>query len=119
MLPESDMDIVVTGINNYGIRENQMSNICLLYDDILKQFSPSLLTKSAKILYTQVPILKLTFSLAELYKESVRLGLTNLQLIDFESINPCLKELAVDISICDSYDSSQHQGIKAANFVKS
>ena len=118
MLPESDMDIVVTGVNNYGIRENISSNISMLYDDILKHFSEKILVKSSKILYTQVPIIKLTFNLTEFYKESVNSGLLNLEEIDFDSINPRLKELAVDISICDSYESSEHQGIKAAYFVK-
>lgn len=118
MLPESDMDIVVIGINDYGIRENQTKNISLLYDNIVKHFSTNLLVKSSKILYTQVPILKLTFSLTELFNESVKLGMKNLEEIDFNSINPWLKELAVDISIWDSYDSFEHQGIKAAYFVK-
>ena len=47
MLPESDMDIVVTGINNFGFRENHTANISILYDNILKHFSSKLLVKSS------------------------------------------------------------------------
>lgn len=44
-LPESDMDIVITGVNNYGSESKLHSNITLLYDNILSSFSNSVLVK--------------------------------------------------------------------------
>lgn len=117
-LPESDIDIVVTGVSSFGSKENHLSNIVLLYDNIRKSFSGKVLTSSTKILYTQVPILKLRFSLLEYYAEQIKNEKSILPYVDFESWNPVLRELSVDISICDSFETAEHQGIRAAYFVQ-
>jgi DNA polymerase sigma len=120
-LPESDMDIVITGVNSFGSKDNHSFNISLLYDNIVKHFSGKVMSESKKILPTQVPIIKLTFSLSDYYDEKMKHDKTALPYVNFDSIealNPKLKELAVDISICDSFDGAEHQGIRAAYFVE-
>jgi DNA polymerase sigma len=101
-LPESDMDIVVTGVSSFGSKENHDFNISLLFENILNKFSPKILVKSQKILQTQVPIIKITFDLSEYYDEVMKYDPIRLPYVNFESINvisPSLKELAVDVSI--------------------
>ena len=44
-LPESDVDIVVTGVNCYGSETNLHKNIILLWDSIKKWFNSNILTK--------------------------------------------------------------------------
>jgi DNA polymerase sigma len=136
-LPESDIDIVITGVNSFGNKDDQLANISKLYDNILDFFNDKIMITAKKILQTQIPIIKLTFSLEEYYQERVRIqeegyegeqtsklesDHTALPYIDFDSINsinPHLKNLAVDISMWDSFNGVEHQGIKAANFVES
>lgn len=101
-LPESDMDIVVTGINSFGDKMNHQDNITVLFDTIVQQFESKILVKAQKILNTQVPIIKLKFNLSEYYDEYSKNGHTALPYVNFESIdsiNPHLKVLSVDISI--------------------
>ena len=120
-LPESDMDIVVTGVNNYGNKQKLQSNITMLFNSILENMNNKVLVKCAKILNTQVPIIKLTFNLSEYYDECNYSGQNTLPYINFDSIdsiNPHLKELSVDISISDSFDESSHLGLLQSNFVK-
>ena len=118
MLPESDMDIVVIGVSSFGLRDNHIANITALYDNIWKHISEKVLIKSLKITQTQVPIIKLTFSWIELYNEGEEDENSSLPFVDFDSSNSWLKELSVDISIWDSYSTSEHQGIKAAYFIQ-
>lgn len=135
-LPESDIDIVITGVNSFGSKDDQLAHISKLYDNILSFFNDKILISTKKILQTQVPIIKLTFSLEDYYNERVRIqeegyeqeqtsklesDHTALPYIDFDSlnsINPHLKNLAVDISMCDSFNGVDHQGIKAAFYVE-
>lgn len=101
-LPESDMDIVITGVSSFGSKENHAFNISLLFENILGKFSSKILVKSQKILQTQVPIIKITFDLSEYYDEVMKYDPIRLPYVNFESIdliNPSLKELAVDVSI--------------------
>jgi len=101
-LPESDMDIVITGVNSFGNKDNHSFNITLLHDNIVNHFSGKVMPKTQKILQTQVPIIKLTFSLPEYYDEKMKYDKTALPYVNFdsiESLNPKLKELAVDVSI--------------------
>ena len=118
MLPESDMDIVVIGVSSFGLRDSHIANITALYDNILKHISSKVLIKSMKIVQTQVPIIKLTFSLVELYNECESTDENELPFVDFNSVSSQLKELSVDISIWDSYNTTEHQGIKAAYYVQ-
>mmetsp|Transcript_29253 Transcript_29253/g.33518 ORF Transcript_29253/g.33518 Transcript_29253/m.33518 type:complete len:282 (+) Transcript_29253:474-1319(+) len=121
-LPESDMDIVVMGINCFGNRDTHVANIVSLYNNIVNSFEDNVLVKHKKIVDTQVPIIKLEFCLEEYYNDKLSHGIMNLPYINFsseESINPVLRVLAVDISICDSFNTDEHQGMKAANFIES
>lgn len=120
-LPESDMDIVVTGVNSFGSKDNHGANIGLLYEGILAKFNGKIICKAQKIIHTQVPIIKLSFSLSEYYDLRSKQEPGVLPFLNFDAmdaINPNLKELAVDISICDSFENIEHQGIKAAYFVE-
>lgn len=120
-LPESDMDIVVTGINSFGSKTNHQSNITLLFENITESFEEHIMPKAQKILHTHVPIIKLKFNLSQYYDTFSKNGHTALPYVNFESIdsiNPHLKELSVDISICDSFNSTDHAGIKQSLFVK-
>lgn len=120
-LPESDMDIVVTGINNYGSKTKLQSNITMLFNSILENMNNKVLIKCTKILNTKVPIIKLTFNLSEYYDECSNLGTNVLPYINFDSIdsiNPHLKELSVDISISDIFDESSHLGLLQSNYVR-
>jgi DNA polymerase sigma len=120
-LPESDMDIMITGVNSFGSKETHQSNISHLFDYVNANFSDKIMVKSQKILHTQVPIIKLAFNLAEYYDEYSKEGNPFLPFINFDSIdsiNPHLKELSVDISISDSFCESEHQGLLQSEFVK-
>lgn len=120
-LPESDMDIVVTSVNNYGSKLKLQSNITMLFNNILDNMNNKVLVKCTKILNTKVPIIKLTFNLAEYYDEYSNYGSNALPYINFDSIdsiNPHLRELSVDISISDTFDESSHLGLHQSNFVK-
>lgn len=120
-LPESDMDIVITGINSYGNKQTHETNISMLFENIKEQFDSSLMPKSQKILNTKVPIIKLTFNLSEYYDTFTKNGNKSLPYVNFDSIdsiNPHLKELSVDISIWDSFNSSEHLGLLQSKFVR-
>lgn len=68
-----------------------------------------------------MPIIKLKFNLSEYYDSCVKAGYNNLPYVNFDSIdsiNPHLKELSVDISICDSFGDSEHLGLLQSNFVR-
>ena len=66
-LPESDMDIMITGVNSFGSKDAHHANISELFDCLTKHFDGDILVKASKILHTQVPIIKLTFDLATYY----------------------------------------------------
>ena len=120
-LPESDMDIMITGINSFGNKDSHLSNISMLFDNVQASFDSKLMVKSQKILQTQVPIIKLTFNLSKYFDEYTKDGQYSLPFINFESIdsiNPHLKNLSVDISISDSFDDSAHHGLLQNNFIK-
>lgn len=120
-LPESDMDIMITGVNSFGNKEAHLANISLLFEGIQGSFSEKILVKSCPILHTQVPIIKLKFNLSEYYDECVKAGRNVLPYVNFESIdsiNPNLRVLSVDISISDSFDESAHLGLLQSNFVR-
>lgn len=120
-LPESDMDIVVTGVSSFGNKDDHTHNLQYLYDNIVSRFDSKVLVKTQLILNTQVPIIKMKFDLSEYYDEKMKYDPSALPYVNFESIdsiNPHLKELAVDISICDSFHGNEHQGIRAAYFVE-
>jgi hypothetical protein len=87
----------------------------------LKENFSKVLIESTKILETQVPIIKLKIDLSKYYDLQMKMDPSLLPYVNFdsiESINPHLKTLCVDVSICDSFDSTDHQGIKAAYFVR-
>lgn len=119
-LPESDMDIMITGVNSFGNKETHKDNISTLHSMIGEAFEDDIMIKCSKILNTQVPIIKLTFNLAKYYdmfsKDECRLPFINFDSID--SINPHLKELSVDISVSDSFNNSEHLGLTQNNFVR-
>ena len=120
-LPESDMDIVVTGVNNFGNKLKLQSNITMLFNSILENVNNKVLVKCWKILNTQVPIIKLTFNLTEYYEQCSNNENSVLPYINFESIdsiNPHLKELSVDVSISDTFDDFSHLGLLQSNFVR-
>ena len=101
-LPESDMDIVVTGVSSFGNKEDHLGNISLLFDNIRNKFSDNILVKSMKILNTQIPIMKLSFDLSQYYDEMSKTNPGILPYVNFESLevtNPSLKVLQVDVSI--------------------
>ena len=70
------MDIVVTGINSYGKSDNHISNLTDLYNKIKNKFSCDVLVMSKQILYTQVSIIKLEFSLKEYYNKRLESYIT-------------------------------------------
>lgn len=119
-LPESDMDIMITGINSFGNKEAHKENISTLHQKIKDAFDEDIMVKCNKILNTQVPIIKLTFNLAKYFdtfsSEDSRLPFINFDSIN--SINPHLKELSVDISVSDSFNTSGHLGLTQNNFVR-
>ena len=115
------MDIVVTGINSYGNRDNHISNLTDLYSKIKNEFSSDFLVMSKQILYTQVPIIKLEFSLKEYYNKRLESDISALPYIDFDSdkwIDPILQRLSVDISLSESYGETIHLGLLQSNFCK-
>ena len=119
-LPESDMDIVITGVNNYGGESKLHSNITSLYDNIKNSFSNSVLIKHKKILNTQIPIIKLVFSLPNYFEECNKYWGNRLPHINFDSvdlINANISELSVDISISDSFNETSHLGLYQTNYV--
>lgn len=96
------MDIVITGVNSFGSKQNHQDNISQLYDCIKEYFDETLMPKTNKILNTQVPIIKLTFNLCEYYDVFSKNGDKALPYVNFDSIdsiNPNLKMLNVDISL--------------------
>lgn len=66
-LPESDMDIMITGVNSFGSKDALHANITELFESIVGSLDSEILIKSSKILNTQVPIIKLTFDLSKYY----------------------------------------------------
>lgn len=101
-LTESDMDIVITGINSFDSKENHLNNISSLFDSIQSTFNNKILIKSLKILYTQVPIIKLKFSLSDYFDERIKQDPNALPFVNFESIDSIdenMRYLAVDVSI--------------------
>lgn len=121
-LPESDMDIVITGISSFGNIDTHVDNLTSLYQKIVESFSTKILVSHLNIPNTQVPIIKLKFDLSEYYDDRMKYDQSALPYVNFDSIeaiNPKLKVLAVDISICDSFEGKEHQGIRAAYFVES
>lgn len=120
-LPESDMDIMITGVNSFGNKETHRSNISQVCDLIQTTFSDKVLVSANKILNTQVPIIKLKFNLAEYFEERKDISDKKLPYVNFDSIdsiNPHLKELSVDISVSDSFDETAHLGLLQSNFVR-
>ena len=100
-LTESDMDIVITGINSFGSKEDHIKYISTLYDNIVSFFDNKILTEKKEILQTQVPIIKLKFCLPEYYQKRCYEDGSKLPEIDFDSelVDKNLKYLAVDISL--------------------
>ena len=115
------MIIVVTGINSYGKSDNHISNLTDLYSKIKNKFSCDVLVMSKQILYTQVPIIKLEFSLKEYYNKRLESDISALPYIDFDSdkwIDPIFQRLSVDISLSESYGETIHLGLLQSNFVR-
>ena len=100
-LTESDMDIVITGINSFGSKEDHSKYISTLYNNIVSFFDNKILVEKKEILYTQVPIIKLKFCLPEYYQKRCYEEESKLSEIDFDSelVDKNLKYLAVDISL--------------------
>ena len=119
-LTESDMDIVITGINSFGNKEDHSKYISTLYSNITSFFDTTILVDKKEILHTQVPIIKLKFSLPDYYQKRWYEDQWKLPEIDFESdcIDKNLKYLAVDISLWDSFENNEHQGMRQAMFVQ-
>lgn len=120
-LPESDMDIMVTGVNSFGSKEAHQSNISALLDSLQAYFDVEIMPKSSKILNTQVPIIKLAFNLSKYYDAKIQNEQIKLPFINFDSIdniNPHLRELSVDISVSDSFNESAHLGLSQSYFVR-
>lgn len=84
-LLESDMDIVITGVNNYDNKDKHISNLTELYNKIKSEFSSQILTMSKQILFTQVPIIKLEFSLKDYYNKRIEDDISALPYIEFDS----------------------------------
>ena len=119
-LPESDMDILITGVNSFGSKDAHQENITYMFEGLKEYFGDEIMIKSNKILNTEVPIIKLTFNLSKYYEICINSGKTSLPFINFDSIdsiNPHLRELSVDISISNSIDGSHHV-LKQNNFVR-
>lgn len=120
-LPESDMDIMITGVNSFGSKDAHQSNISALLDSLQQYFDVEIMPKSSKILNTQVPIIKLAFNLSKYYDAKIQNEQVKLPFINFDSIdniNPHLRELSVDISISDSFNESAHLGLSQSYFVR-
>lgn len=119
-LPESDMDVMITGVNSFGSTEAHEGNITEMHRSIKEYFDEEILTSSECILNTQVPIIKMKFNLEKYYEIHERKGDIFVPFINFDSTDASgssLKELAVDISMSDSYEGA-HMGLKQNAFVK-
>jgi predicted nucleotidyltransferase len=120
-LPESDMDIMITGVNSFGSKDAHQANICSMLDGLQEYFDAEIMSKSSKILNTQVPIIKLAFNLSKYYDIKLQNEQVNIPFINFDSIdhiNPHLRELSVDVSISDSFNESAHLGLSQSYFVR-
>ena len=120
MLPESDMDIVITGVNSYQCQQSHKANISTLFEQICWLFDETVMPERKKILSTQVPIIKLKFNLSEYYDRCLQDDNKSLPYVNFESIdsmNPHLKQLSVDISISDDLNSTDHLGIQQSYYI--
>ncbi|CAI2366597.1 unnamed protein product [Moneuplotes crassus] len=119
-LPESDMDLMITGVNSFGSTQAHASNITEMHNAIKEYFDEEILISSVSILNTQVPIIKLKFNLEKYYEIHDAKGDIFVPFINFASTDASgssLKELAVDISMSDSYEGA-HMGLKQNAFVK-
>lgn len=117
-LPESDMDIVITGVGRERDLALHKSDLILLNEQIKERFSEKIMCKNLLISETTVPIIKLSFDLLEYYDEVVKDNPSRLPLVDFKNLDKNLKTLAVDISMTCNANGTDHHGIKAAGFVQ-
>ena len=115
-LPESDMDIVITGISWEGESYIKKRNLDYLYDSIGVSFDPKVLIDKNYIRSTTVPVIKLTFDLSECLKD--REYSSELPYVDFDNVNPSLRKLKVDISLDDKSMVDDHKGMRAADFIQ-
>ncbi|CAI2366148.1 unnamed protein product [Moneuplotes crassus] len=119
-LPESDMDVMITGVNSFGSSQVHSENITEMHNALKEYFDEEILISSASILNTQVPIIKLKFNLEKYYEVHDNKGDIFVPFINFASTDASgssLKELSVDISMSDSYEGA-HMSLKQSAFVK-
>lgn len=119
-LPESDMDVMITGVNSFGSSQAHSANITEMHNALKEYFDEEILISSASILNTQVPIIKLKFNLEKYYEVHDNKGDIFVPFINFASTDASgssLKELSVDISMSESYEGA-HMSLKQSAFVK-